>query len=257
MNNKIRILLISVFLFISTLAEATHYVGYDMNLIGLGNNMYKLRLKCYRDVTGAGFPTTESINIYSNSDNSLVQNVTLPKAQQYNITYDPKDCPPPGADLKLEMHIYESDPINLSALNSTAGYYATGGSCCRNPGVTNVLNSSSAGILFVMEFPRLNTTSPYVNNSSPEFKKAPLAFYCVGKPYTLDWEVTDANGDSLVFSLAQPLTDQPRTKTFTPIDWAPGYNLAYNVIDGVPDLTINPRLVLVLSILFQLVLDVT
>jgi gliding motility-associated-like protein len=237
---KTKIYLFVLMIVMSANAYSTHYVGYDMNMIGLGNNMYRIRLKCYRDVTGAGFPTTETLTIYRNGDNASIQTISLPRVQQYNITYDPKDCPPPGADLKLEMHIYESAPVNLSALNAAAGYYLAGGTCCRNPGVTNVLNSSSAGILFTMEFPRLNTASPYVNNSSPEFKKAPLAFYCVGKPYTLDWEVSDANGDSLVFSLAQPL-DDGNTKPHNLIDWAPGYNLAYNILDGVPDLTINPR----------------
>jgi hypothetical protein len=64
-----------------------------------------------------------------------------------------------------------------------------------------------------MDFPRLNPGSQTRYNSSPEFKKNPLTFFCVGKPYTLNWLVTDPDGDSLVFSLAQPL-DDGTTKPF-------------------------------------------
>ncbi|MFN5705386.1 MAG: T9SS type A sorting domain-containing protein [bacterium] len=211
-----------------------------MSLISLGNNMYKIRLKIYRDVTGARMPTTESLTIKRNSDNGTVQTISLPRIQQYPITYDAKECLAPGANTKLEMHIYESAATNFSALNSTAGYYATNGTCCRAPGIVNVLNSSSAGIQFVMDFPRLNTTSPYINNSSPEFKSDPLTYFCVGKSYAYDMNVVDPNGDSLVFSLVQNL-DGGTSKPFSTIDYAPGYNLLTNIMDGLPDINVNAQ----------------
>ena len=211
-----------------------------MSLISLGNNMYKIRLKIYRDVTGAGMPTTESITIKRSLDNVTVQTVTLPRIKQYPIIYDAKECLAQGANTKLEMHIYESAATNLSALNSTSGYYATAGHCCRAPGIVNVLNSSSVGLQFVMDFPRLNNTSPYANNSSPEFKNDPLTYFCVGKLYSYDMNVVDPNGDSLVFSLVQPLDDGP-TKPFPTIEYAPGYSLLTNIMDGLPDININAQ----------------
>ncbi len=209
-----------------------------MSLISLGNNMYKIRLKCIRDVKGAIMPPSVSLTIYRNIDNAIVQSVALPKVQQYNIVYDRKEYQAPGADLRLEMHVYESASINLSALNSTNGYYLYGENCCNNPGITNVVNSSATGIQFTMDFPRLNTISPYVNNSSPEFTKDPLTYFCVGKPYTFNMNAVDPNGDSLVFSSVIPL-DHGTIKPFYTIQYASGYNIAYNVLDGSPDLSIN------------------
>ncbi len=225
---------------------ASHYVGYDLSITNIKNaqgqptDNYRVLFKAYRDVTGAGFGATQNFNIYNNAGNALVRTITLNRTNITPIVYNPADCPPPGADLRLEMHVYEGIE-NFSALNSPSGYYMSAGNCCRNPGVTNVINSANYGILFTMDFPRLNTTSPYRFNSSPAYNVVPLAFFCVGKPYTIDWDVRDPDGDSLVFSLAQPLDDANLTKAFSIIPYAPGYDLNYNILDGVPDLSINPR----------------
>ena len=173
-------------------------VGYDMTMVSLGNDLYKFRVVAYRDVLGIPIQNSFYFNIYKNSDNSAAPTPSF-VASQINyvaITYDPKDCPPAGADLRLEKYTYESPSMNMSAFNSASGYYVTASTCCRNVGVTNVLNSSSTGITLTMDFPRLNSTAPTRFNSSPEFRKAPLAFFCVGKPYTLNWNIVDPNVDS-------------------------------------------------------------
>ncbi|MEN9370453.1 MAG: hypothetical protein RI952_1318, partial [Bacteroidota bacterium] len=213
-------------------------VGYDMTMISLGNDLYKFRVVAYRDVLGIPIQSSFAFNIYKNSDNSVVSNFVASQINYVAITYDPKDCPPPGADLRIEKYTYESPSINMSSYNSASGYYVTSSTCCRNAGVTNVLNSTSAGITLTMDFPRLNSTAPTRYNSSPEFRKAPLAFFCVGKPYTLNWNIVDPNGDSLVYYIAQS-NNTGSTKPLPVIDYAPGYNLYYNNIDGVPDLTMN------------------
>ena len=239
MKKIIYLFSLAIILFSGT-AKASHCVGYDMTLISLGNDLYKFRLVGYRDVTGITLANSYNFGIYKNSDNSAAPTPTMVvnKISQVAIAYDAKDCPPPGADLKIEKWTYESAAINLSAFNSGTGYYVSSGECCRNPGVKNVLNSGGAGIVFTMDFPRLNSTAPTRFNSSPEFRKAPLAFFCVGKPYTLNWNIVDPNGDSLVYYVAQSYSSGT-TKPFTVIDYSPGYNLYYNNIDGVPDLTMN------------------
>jgi gliding motility-associated-like protein len=241
MKMKISKLLILVILLIGSLAaEASHVVGYDMNLVSLGNGNYRFRMKGYRDISGIDLAGSFNFGIYRNSDNGLVTNITLTRISKVGIVYDPKDCPPPGADLKIELQTYESPIINMSTYNSAQGYYISYDDCCRNGGVTNIVNSSSVGAVYNMEFPRLNTGSSTAGNNSPEWRKAPLAFFCVGKPYTLDWNVVDPDGDSLAFSLETPYAGS-NTKPFDLVTFAPGYNVNYNIMDGVPDLTINPR----------------
>ena len=237
-----------VILLFSNETKASHYVGYDMTLISLGSDMYKLRAVAYRDARPgtAGFQSSMNFSVYVNggtfTNPAPIQTITvnniIPGNGFTRVTYDPKDCPPPGADLLLEKYVYESAPLNLASFNALAGYYVTWSVCCRNKDVTNVIDSDNTGITFTMEFPRLNVGAPTRFNSSPEFKKAPLSFFCVGKPYTLDWNIVDPNGDSLVYYVAQSY-DVGTTKPLPVIDYAPSYNLFYNNMDGVPDLTMN------------------
>ncbi len=245
---KYSLLLLSFILFINY-SFADHFVGYDMCLINIKNssgqptNNYKVRVRIFRDVLGIPIPNNLSFAIYRNSNNAQVQTFNTPKINgQTFLTYPPEECPPAQAQLRVELGIYESAELTLGTLSDPQGYYISGSSCCRNLGIINVIPESwTYGITFTMDFPRLSAGTPTQYNSSPEYKKNPLTFFCVGKPYTLDWNVVDPDGDSLVYSLAQPLDDGSNTKPFNLIPYNAGYNLFYNIIDGVPDLTINPK----------------
>ena len=230
-------------LLLSGTTKADHAKGYDMTMISLGNDMYKFRLVGYRDVTGVSLSNSYLFYIYKNSDNSAAPTATMTvnKISQVLITYNPKDCPPAGADLRLEKWTFESAVINLSAFNAVDGYYVSSSECCRTSGISNVLNSGGAGYTFTMDFPRLNITSPTRFNSSPEFRKAPLTYFSVGKLYTLDWGVVDPNGDSLVYKMAQSRNYYVSTKPFAKIDFAPGYKLDSNIADGAPDFNVNSQ----------------
>ena len=232
-----------IILLLSGTAKADHAKGYDMTMISLGNDKYKFRLVGYRDVTGVSLSNSYLFYIYKNSDNSAAPTATMTvnKISQVLITYNPKDCPPAGADLRLEKWTFESAAINLSAFNAVDGYYVSSSECCRTSGISNVLNSGGAGYTFTMDFPRVNITSPTRFNSSPEFRKAPLTYFSVGKLYTLDWGVVDPNGDSLVYKMAQSRNYYVSTKPFAKIDFAPGYKLDSNIADGAPDFNVNSQ----------------
>ena len=107
---KIFYLFSLIILLFSNEIKASHYVGYDMTLISLGNDFYKLRAVAFRDVTGAGFPTSMQFNVYVNNSPwttaAPVPRITVNQISVSKVTYDPKDCPPAGADLLLEMNIF-------------------------------------------------------------------------------------------------------------------------------------------------------
>ncbi|MDO9188065.1 MAG: PKD domain-containing protein [Bacteroidia bacterium] len=103
----------------------------------------------------------------------------------------------------------------------------------------------------------LVSCSDFVPNSNPVFNLFPPIFLCAGQPFTFDHSATDANGDSLVYSLYTPyngengpsytLTLPPatldptfsgNTAVFTPIVWLPGYSVA-NPLGG-PPLILDP-----------------
>lgn len=245
---KLYITLFLAFAFIVNHTYADHFVGYDMCMINVKNtngsptDLYKFRLRIFRDVLGIPIPTSATFTIYKNSNNAAIGTFTATKINpQTFLSYPPEECPPAQAQLRVELGIYESPEINYATLTDPAGYYVSSTSCCRNAGIVNVEgNSWSYGVTFTMDFPRIGTGTITRYNSSPEYKKVPLTFFCVGKPYTLDWNVVDPDGDSLVYSLEIPLDDDG-TKPFTLIPYAAGYNFYYNILDGVPDLSINSK----------------
>jgi hypothetical protein len=250
---KTKLLFITCFLLLASIFNnqsfASHVIGYDLALVNVKNaqgnptDTYKLRLKFYRDVTGIGIPSSFTFTMRDNSTHATVgSSITVSKINpQTFLTYGPGECPPAQAQLSIEYGIYESAAINMATYNSAAGYYFVCVHNARNTGSINVFGPSDQyAILMTMDIPRISTSSPYRYNSSPVFKKAPLTFFCVGKPATINWNVEDPDGDSLVFSLAQPL-DDGITKPFNTIPYAAGYNLNYNIINGAPDITIHPK----------------
>ncbi|MBL0103479.1 MAG: hypothetical protein IPP51_06800 [Bacteroidetes bacterium] len=76
----------------------------------------------------------------------------------------------------------------------------------------------------------LNTTC----NSSPVFSNNPIAFVCVGQSFTYNHGVTDPDGDSLVYSLVNPLVSATDS-----IPFISGYS-ATNPITSSPALAIDP-----------------
>ena len=233
------ITLISLF-FVNSL-QALHVSGYDMALISLGSDSYKFKLVVYRNIYDIQLPSSYSFNIYQNPNiPTSIPAITLNKLSSSIMSYN---CKPDNAIFNFEKWIYESAPINLSSLNATSGYYITSGDCCGFANVNNVSTGVPFGTLYTMEFPRLNSTSPTRNNSSPEFKNPPLMNMQINKAYQLDFNVIDPNGDSLVYDITKPISNNAPSglliKPFTIIEFSSGYKLDSNIADGAPDFTIN------------------
>jgi|GEM_PF-1175655 len=232
---------------ISFKSQASHFAGYDISITRIaGGDTYKVRFTIFKDASpsSAAMPTSMNFTTYVNGTNANANvSFTTPRVNMYIATYDPKDCPPPGSNLTLQVGVFEYTLTATQALslNNANGYYLSASECCRNDGATNVLGSSGLGMNFTIDFPRLSSTAATRYNSTPRYAKAPLAFYCVGKPYTIDWQPSDPDGDSLVFGLIPPSDGTSQVKPFGVATYAPGYNINYNIMDGVPDLTVNPR----------------
>ena len=239
---------IAVLLLLSPSLFASHFLGYDLELMNIKDannnptNNYRWRLRFYRDVTGAGIPTSFNFTIYKVSDNANVGNFNVNKVNpQTFIISSPELCAAPQANNRVELGIYESAVINYSNLLITEGYYVTGSLCCRNSGIVNVQGqSSSYSGLFFLQFPSIGTASGAQFNSSPNFNSLPNYGFTTGKLYTIDWSATDPDGDSLVYSLVKPLDGGPTIPSFTEISFASGYSLT-NIADGNPGLSVNPK----------------
>lgn len=77
-------------------------------------------------------------------------------------------------------------------------------------------------------------SNTFIPNSDPVFNLFPPLFICVNQPFTFNHSATDADGDSLVYSLYQPYNGEnnagpldptfpDNTAVFTPVNYTAGY----------------------------------
>ena len=128
------------------------------------------------------------------------------------------------------------------------GYYIAWERCCRNNFVNNIFYGgqiNTVGQTFFLQFsPVVKDGQPFVNSTPVLFP--PLRDYaCVGKPFYTEFGGTDLDGDSLAYSLVDPLdssTDEPfpaiTSAPYNPIPWVFGIDVD-NMVPGAPPLRIN------------------
>lgn len=195
-------LTLTVFAFIPNYAEASHAVGADIGYTCLGNNQYLVRLTFYRDCAGINAPSSVSISARSSSCGRSLS-FTARKvgyselitrcASQQNTTR----CRG-GSNPGYEEHIYEGT-ITLPA--QCTDWVFSYGICCRNSAITNLSNPGSRDLY--VEARLNNTISPCDN--SPIFSTKPVPFVCVGQQTFYNHGAIDIDGDSLVYTIINPL----------------------------------------------------
>ncbi len=243
------------------IAFATHLAGSDITYTCLGGNTYRVELAFYRDCSGSPAPFGVGIEFRSASCNQYFTDTLLQvSGTGGEITYP---CPT----------LITSCEDSTSSIPGIQQYKYTGivtlpmqcsdwiiswSYCCRNCDITTMvqqspcLTGSNPGMYVHATLDNLNFTC----NSSPRFTNIPVSFVCLGQSFTFNHGVTDPDGDSLVYSLINPM----RSSTDS-IPFVTGYS-ATNPITSVPalainsttgDLTMTPTLVEVgvLSVLVQ------
>lgn len=234
--------------------QATHIVGGEFELVHIDNNQFQLNLNLYFDVLngniGARDPSIEAA-IYRKSDNSFITSYILPLVSESRVDYFQPECS--NGEVITDKLIYTTNIVLAADIyNDPEGYYIAWERCCRNYTIDNVISNDPsigiyAGQTFYLEFPPVvKDGEPFINSSPVLFP--PLNDYaCPFKPYWVDFQGTDPDGDSLAYSLITPLN----TKTGNPVvdggagpapypevQWAFGFGLD-NIMFGAPDLSIS------------------
>ncbi len=227
-------------LFFSQTLFASHIVGGEMNYHYLGNDQYEITLIVYRDcINGqALYDDPAALGIFDASGNfirfvfvSLNDSSSIP-----NVINTPCLTPPTGVCDQV-AHYYTT----LTLPPAPGGYTIAYQRCCRNYSCINI-NGQYTGATYTCVIP----DQQFADDANPVFNHLPPTFICMGAPFTFDHSATDANGDSLVYSLytpyagadqIRPQPDTPSTPPYIPIIFQSPYSLS-NVMGGVP-LTIN------------------
>jgi gliding motility-associated-like protein len=195
-------LLVLLFGLLSLGMSASHLAGGDIQYRYIGDSTgiprhYKVILRVYRDVTGIGMPTTETVTVSSNCYSNINVPMTL-QAGSGLVAPTLFDCVTPGSGgtKTLEIYTYKGFVI-LPGLCSTYKFWYD--NCCRPPGVTNINTSNGNGNDgFFFDADLDNTLG---ENSSPIFISEPVRAFCVGNPFNWAQKSIEYDGDSVHYQM--------------------------------------------------------
>lgn len=220
---------------------ASHAMGSDLSYQCLGNNQYKIILRFYRDCTGIAAPTSPTIQVIApGCAGASTINVTLNINPQVNGIEVSQLCPA---------------QLNQSGCNYTGGgnppypgvkvYEYTGTvtlpAACNNWTVrftesarnfsNNLVNPTGNNLS--IEATINNTINPLTNqsycNNSVRFQSLPVPFFCANNFVTYNHGAVDPDGDSLVYTLINPLGTG-----YTPMTFSANYSVNQPVITSPP-----------------------
>ncbi len=205
---------------------AQNYTGGEITYEHVGTAtqpyLYKIKLNMYRNYNPGvvRHDTTMSISINSTcygSDTLILKRIAPTPLEAagdggfaIHRAYNCIDTADTNT-IHISVHKYE-DTITLPGKCADFRFSYTG--CCRDTNFTN-FQRNLADTLFLDVWLN-NTRRP---NNSVLFNNDPLVNVCLSKPVRMGYQCTDVDGDSLVYDIWRPQTDQN-----TWMNWAVGYS---------------------------------
>ncbi len=228
---------------------ATHIAGGEFTIThapGFNSVDYKISLILYYDIEKGLDPadTEIQISIFKTSNDQFVEDFLLFREPNPLLL---EFANPKCKDQAFGISAYRySQVVQLSPFqyNDPSGYYASWERCCRNGGINNVQsNSMFEGMAFYLEFP---SPRDYPGNSLPVFDPVVREYFCPGEVSFFSAAATDADGDSLLYSLQIPRKGKAQSNGATVLGQPKPYPLLEDYVplpgfNGNPGLEINAR----------------
>ena len=255
-----KILLIFIAVFSISTSFSTHIVGGEFQFVEGRGGEYDIYLNLYFDLIN-GNPAAQDqefvATIFRKSDGEAMDNVIFNFVEEVEIDFANPECRRQDlATSKITYTAQKADgsgagfQFTVDRYNDPQGYYIVWDRCCRNDSIVNIEAPGDEGMLFYLHFPAIfNSSDELIGWNSPVFPPIPATFACETEEFTLDFGATDADGDSLVFTMNTPLAgysdpDNPLITAINPepypeVIWSPGIGID-NQIPGNPDLSIDP-----------------
>lgn len=189
--------------------QASHIVGGELYMIHKSGNNYELGLNMYYDEISARDPVLKEdyirVTIFRKKDNQFMENVDLGLFKSQGLlTYNNPTCQQYNLVRNSRLWYYATITLSADKYNDAEGYYAVWERCCRNANIENIYTPSESGNVFYLEFPAVTQNKQSFINSSPEFGVITGDYACVNSPFYFNFGATDADGDSLVYTLVTP-----------------------------------------------------
>ncbi|MDG1477375.1 MAG: hypothetical protein P8Q14_09530, partial [Vicingaceae bacterium] len=217
------LLLISVIFLGFTNSYATHLMGAEITYTHVSGNDYEVTLIIYRDCSGAGLSTNSANVTFESATCGLNFNMPLPYVATNDVS---QVCPGQtttcngGTVPGTEQFIYR-DIVSLPPCSDWIMHWNSGN---RNPAITNLVNPNGANIYVQNTLNNIIGT----NNNSPQYFNLPTPYLCANNLAIYSHAASDPDGDSLYYSLNNPLTTPGPPGTN--IAFTGGYSLAQPMI---------------------------
>jgi PKD repeat protein len=232
MNKQLNFKVVGLFLLIliSTLSfkttYATHALGADIATICIAPNTYQVTLSVYRDCNGVNLGSTQNLRYFSTCA-GLDSTIAISKLSETDITQvcpgGQSACNGGTGTVGVEKFIYQT----IITLPSTATCDVTFSwrLCTRSNSITT-LTAPGATCLYTET---VIDNSVATCNNSPEFTLDPILYFPVNQPASLNYLVSDIDGDSLYYSMVDALSN-----TGTTVNYAAGHSGALPLGASVP-----------------------
>ncbi|HOY95386.1 MAG TPA: gliding motility-associated C-terminal domain-containing protein, partial [Catalimonadaceae bacterium] len=247
------LLLITLFSCLLT-AKATHIVGGGFSYSRVSDDTYRFNLTLYFDYINGSVGAKDKFarcHLFRKSDNLYLDTLQLQLADSSQfLQFSNPRC---GSKVNLKTQVLKYSTLiqmNPSFFTDPAGYYLIWERCCRNNIITNINIPEASGQTFYMEFPAIRQNNQLFNNNSPAFGNISSDYPCINTPFQMAFGAIDADGDSLLYSLTDPLKGNstasnpantpPISAPYDPVSWKNTFS-ATNPLKGQPGLQVNPK----------------
>ncbi|MCS6818797.1 MAG: hypothetical protein NZ522_02525, partial [Chitinophagales bacterium] len=232
-------------------AHATHQMGADLEYSCLGQfggaMRYRVVFTFYRNCRDGGSPALSAPNtvaitaIPQGCPNVANVSATMTQLPGSGVEVSPLcpsqisqsgcnftgsgNAPYPG------VQVYRYEAIMDLPLTCRNWLFRTT-DCCRNGSINNIPNPGSADLsieAFVNQNNDPLTGQPYCNNSV-RFTQLPVPFVCANNLTNYNHGAVDADGDSLVYRLINPLG-----ANYQPINFSTGYSVSQPIRTSPPN----------------------
>jgi gliding motility-associated-like protein len=217
---------------------ASHVIGGNFVINQTGANTFSVKVVVFRDCSPGtlGMPTSITFGVYEKGTNIQQATYTVSSPVLSGVTLGDA-CYTPN-NICVQQGIFST---NITIPNNTVGYYLQTQLFARNAIIDNIQNPGGTGMSYYAEIPNPAIAGM---NTSPNFGAYPSDGYlCVNNTKFLNFGLTDPDGDSLVYSLVDPLdapgsTNGTQPGPYAPITWQFPYSLA-NIAGGTVPMSIN------------------
>ncbi len=222
MKHTLLLILAFIAFWVSPPVHANHIVGGEITYECTSPGEYDVTITLFRDALGIGPPLgNETVTIYKQG--SSVPFLNVPIGNNLVVeTVEPdlsNICPESVPEVGIQQGTYE---FSVSLPNDPDGYVIVLQRCCRNQGILNIADPSNYGATYYATIPP-ETDPDVCVNTSPVYVNYPPIIICNGATLVFDHSATDADADSIAYSICPPLLGgsnfNPQPVPATAPDW--------------------------------------